>query len=230
MPQKILVVDDEPAICSLIKRFLENSFEVITAPNAKEAIWLAKECSPDLLLIDAQMPGMDGHALCRKFKDDPATAKVPVIMMSGVHMEEKDVVSGLKGGADDYLLKPLSFLLLETKIRTVLRRYLSEEKPEKPLKHKGLVVDPSSRTVKSDGKEIKFTRKEFDLLATLMEKSGRVLSGAYLLDHVWGYDTASYNDPHTVEVHISRIRQKLGKAAKAIVSVTGYGYKFDSER
>ncbi|MBI4249287.1 MAG: hypothetical protein A3G41_00065 [Elusimicrobia bacterium RIFCSPLOWO2_12_FULL_59_9] len=229
MGYKILIVDDESSTRNVLKRYLESrAFAAITTHDGSEALLMAKESKPDIILADAEMPGLDGHTLCRILRKEETTRSIPVIMMSGAKIQEKDILSGLEGGADDYILKPFSLPILLAKIHVVLKRYETPSQMEDKLKKCGIELDPTGRTVKVKGKSVALTRKEFDLLATLIGKSGRVLRIAYLLETVWGYDPADYNDPGTVEVHISRLRKKLGPAvAKHIVSMTGHGYKFE---
>lgn len=228
MPPKILVVDDDAGVRGVIKKYLSGKdYSVVMTDNGSEALLLVRESRPDLVLADAQMPGLDGHALCRVLKKEGARS-TPVILMSGALIQEKHVLAGFEGGADDYLVKPLSLPILEARIRAVLTRYSAPSQMEAKLKKCGLELDPAGRTATVEGKPVSLTRKEFDLLATLIGRSGRVLSVNYLLETVWGYDPADYNDPGTVEVHISHLRKKLGaRLAKRLVNVLGHGYKFE---
>ncbi|MDE2491008.1 MAG: response regulator transcription factor [Elusimicrobia bacterium] len=229
MPAKILVVDDDRAILAMIKRFLSASgLGVIMTDNGSEALLLVKDSRPDLILCDAEMPGLDGHALCRRLKQEADTRSVPVVLMSGAKMADKDVLQGFEGGADDYVLKPFSLPVLLARLKAVLRRYEAVESKEGVLRKCGVEIDASGRTVRIGRDPVALTRKEFDLLAVLLSKSGKVLSIPYLLETVWGYDPADYNDPGTVEVHVYHLRKKLGpKLAKRIVNMPGLGYKFD---
>lgn len=228
MAQKILVVDDEEVVRKVIKKFLTGiGLSVVLTDNGSEALLLIRESRPDLLLLDAEMPGLDGFAVCRVLKKEAATRQIPIIIMSGSRIDDQDVVDGFDGGADDYIVKPFSLQVLRARIQAVLRRYQSSPGMEITLKKSGIEVDPAGRTVKIKGKPISLTRKEFDLLATLISSAGRVLSVSVLLETVWGYDPADYNAPGTVEVHVSRLRKKLGpKTEKHIVNVIGHGYKF----
>lgn len=230
MAQKILVIDDDASIRKITKKYLAaRGYSVVVTDNGSEALLLVREAQPDLLLLDAEMPGLDGYAVCRVLKKGTEARQTPIIIMSGARIEEKDVLSGFEGGADDYVLKPFSLPVLLVRIQAVLRRYSTSSQMEKKLRKRGLVLDPAGRTVKANGKPVELTRKEFDLLATLIGKAGRVLSVPYLLETVWGYDPADYNDPRTVEVHVSRLRSRLGpKIAKHIVNVIGHGYKFEA--
>ena len=229
MTYKVLVVDDDDVVRKVVKKYLtSNGFSVVITDNGSEGLLLVREAKPDLILVDAQMPGLDGHSVCRVIKKEATTHHIPVIIMSGAKIEDSDVLAGFEGGADDYVVKPFSMPILTARIQAVLRRYATSPKMENKLRQHGLELDPAGRTVKIRGKTVPLTRKEFDLLATLIGKAGRVLSVPYLLETVWGYDPADYNDPLTVEVHISHLRKKLGpKLAKHVINVLGHGYKFE---
>ena len=229
VPAKILVVDDDRAILQLAKKYLSsNGMTVMMTDNGSEALLLVRDSKPDIILCDAQMPGLDGHALCRRIKQEADTRSVPVVLMSGARIADRDVLQGFEGGADDYVMKPFSLPVLLARLRAVLRRYAAAEEKQGMLKKAGLEIDPAGRTAKIGKTPIALTRKEFDLLSVLLTKSGRVLSIPYLLETVWGYDPADYNDPGTVEVHVYHLRKKLGpKLAKRIVNLPGLGYKFD---
>ncbi len=228
--RKILLVEDDRQMLEVIRRYLENlEFSVVFTDNGSEALILARESRPDLALVDANLPGLDGFSLCRALKGSPGTAGMPVVIISGDRTGDEDIVEGYDKGADDYLTKPFAFQVLAAKINAVMRRYgaVSGEGREK-LREKGLELDPEARTAKVDGRPVQLTRKEFDLLTLLLEKKGRVLAVPYLLETVWGYDMATYDNPHTVETHISSLRKKLGqKLGGRIQSVTGHGYKFE---
>jgi two-component system alkaline phosphatase synthesis response regulator PhoP len=230
MAEKILVVDDFETFRKRVEKDLRGEgFAVISAADGSEGRLLAKEAQPDIVLTDADMPGLDGHTLCRVLKKDPETKNLPVIIMSGEMVEERDVVAGLDGGADDYIIKPFTTKVLLARIRAVLRRFTDAPAKRANLKKFGVELDPGAREVRVEGKRVSLTRKEFDLLALFLNKPGRVLKANFLLEAIWGYDIAVYNDPHTVESHISSLRRKLGKkAAKKIVNVRGHGYKLES--
>lgn len=225
----ILVVDDDESVLRSVSRFMEaKGFQVIAAKDASSALLVAQESAPRLVLSDSEMPGMDGHTLCRILKKDPKTSGIPVILMSGVWISEKDQVSGLEGGADDYIHKPFSLNILQARISAVLRRFETPTKAaSETLEGRGIRLDPAGRTVTVRGKPVRLTAKEFDLLVAFMQKPGRVLKPTHLLEAVWGYDPAVYNNVHTVEVHVSSLRKKLGPAGKSLENVIGCGYKFE---
>ncbi len=230
MAKKILLVEDDRKMLDVMRRYLENhGFSVVFTDNGAEGLMLARDSKPDLVVTDVQVPGLDGFALCKALKCSAETAAVPVIIISGDKTSDADIVSGYDKGADDYLPKPFAFAVLGAKISAVLRRYsASSGTAAIKIKEQGLELDPSARTVKIGGKEAALTRKEFDLITLLLEKKGRVLGVPYLLETIWGYDMATYDNPHTVETHISSLRKKLGgKLAARLVSVTGHGYKFE---
>jgi two-component system alkaline phosphatase synthesis response regulator PhoP len=229
MRYKILIVDDDPEGLKLLKAMLGNEgFAVVMAQSAREAMLSAVDSRPDLIISDVAMPEVDGVSFCQHIRRDRRTAAIPVILVSGVHKGDADQTEGIEKGADDYLPRPFSAGLLFAKIRAVLRRYSAPEELKDILKTSGLAVDIQARTVSLKGRRTALTRKEFDLLTTFLRKPGRVLSISYLLETVWGYDPADYNDPHTVGVHISSLRKKLGaKLGDKITSVSGLGYRFD---
>ncbi|MBI4803519.1 MAG: response regulator transcription factor [Elusimicrobia bacterium] len=229
MPIKILLVDDDKLVLNSTRRYLQDhGFQVVHTDNGAEAVILAGESRPDLIITDAEMKGLDGFALCKVIKETPEFSKTPVIIISGRKITEEDMLTGYNKGADDYILKPFSFAVLLAKLKAVMKRYEAFEEKTGKISKLGMVIDPSGRTVTMNDEVIKLTRKEFDLLIALITEEGRLLSIPYLLETVWGYDPANYNDPHTVGVHISSLRKKLGAPiAGHIVSVTGHGYKFE---
>lgn len=229
MFKKILLVDDDKLVLNSTRRYLEGQgFNVAAAGNGAEAVALARESRPDLVITDAEMKGLDGFALCKALKETEGFSGIPVIIMSGRKVSEEDILAGYNRGADDYLIKPVSFPVLLAKMKAVLRRYEGVAEKTEKIRKLGMVIDPGGRSVTLKGEVVNLTRKEFDLLMALIAEEGRLLSVPYLLETVWGYDPASYNDPHTVGVHVSSLRKKLGAEIGAhITSVTGHGYKFD---
>lgn len=230
MAKKILLVEDDRNMLEVMRRYLENhGFSVIFTDNGAEALMLARDSKPDIVVTDVEVPGLNGFSLCKAIKCSAETAAVPVIIISGEKTEDIDLLSGYDKGADDFLTKPFAFPVLVAKITAVLRRYSANcGSSAVKIKEHGLELDPAARTVKVTGRPVALARKEFDLLMLLLEKKGRVLSVPYILETVWGYDMATYDNPHTVETHISSLRRKLGaKFAARLVSVSGHGYKFE---
>lgn len=226
---RILLVDDDADHRQACGGLLEAAgYAVNRAPNARAAFESARRSPPDLVLSDVSMPGGDGLSLLARLRADKLTARVPVVLMSGVRKGSQAQVEGLARGADDYLPKPSAPDLILAKVAAVLRRCRAREEPRERLKTDDLVLDPAARTVKRSGRTIDLTRKEFDLLEIFLRKPGRVLSVPFLLQTVWGYDPVDYSNPHTIGVHVSTLRRKVGtKTAARIVAVPGLGYRFD---
>jgi len=223
-----LIVDDDKELSEILYRYLDGrGFSVITAKNGAEGFRTALSKKPDLVITDVEMPLMDGFALCKKIKDSQALSDTPVIIMSGKKISEMDLVAGYGLGADDYVIKPFSYPVLLAKAKALLRR--SGKGPAKKMKIKkaGFEIDLEGRSAKLKSRALKLTSKEFDLLALLISNEGKILTFNSLLETVWGHNLADYNNPHTVEVHISNLRKKLGPHGKRIKAVAGHGYKFE---
>lgn len=224
----MLIVDDDRELLDVLSRYLSGrGFAALTAENGEAGFKTASEKRPDLVMTDVEMPGLDGFSLCKRIKNSPRLAGTPVIIMSGKKIAEMDLVSGYGLGADDYLIKPFSYQVLLAKIKLLLRRFKNETAAGTKIKRAGLELNIDGRAAKLHGRALRLTPKEFDLLALLISKEGRVLTFNSLLETIWGYNTADYNDPHTIEVHISNLRKKLGRFAKHINAVPGHGYKFE---
>jgi two-component system phosphate regulon response regulator PhoB len=202
----VLLVEDEGAQREVLAYNLEaEGFRVAAAVNGEEALMLVDEAAPDLILLDWMLPGVSGIEICRRLKARSETRGVPIIMLSA-RSEEMDRVRGLETGADDYVVKPYSVVELMARVRTQLRR----ARPSTVgvvLEVGDLRLDPETHRVSRDGKSLKLGPTEFRLLATFMEKPGRVFSRDQLLDRVWGRDI--YVDTRTVDVHIGRLRKAL---------------------
>ena len=226
MKEKILVVDDEIDILTLLKYNLEKAgFKVISAKDGPEAIESAKREKPNLIILDIMLPSMEGTEVCKALKKDDTTSHIPVIMLTAKG-EEIDRIVGLELGADDYITKPFSPRELILRVKAVLKRGYTEEKAR--LITAGPVhIDIMRNSATVDKKPLNLTATEFKLLAALAGSPGRVLSRDNLLDRIWGQDC--YVTDRTVDTHIRRLREKLGKSAKYIETVRGFGYRFLEE-
>lgn len=229
MAHRVLIVEDEPDIRDLVVFHLEREgYQVAQCRSGPEALRLARATPPDLVLLDLMLPEMDGLEVCRRLRQDPATMALPIVMLTA-RGDEVDRVLGLELGADDYVVKPFSPRELVARIRAVLRR-ARPPAGTAPLVIGGLAIDAAAHHVTVGGTAVSLTRKEFDLLRALAEARGRVLSREYLLDHVWGYTAAGEIESRTVDVHVRRLRQKLGAEGQRIGTVTGVGYRFEGDR
>lgn len=226
MAASVLVVEDEPDIRDLVAFHLEREgFQVRTARSGAEGLTRVKTAAPDLIILDLMLPELDGLEVCRRLRRDPVTASIPVIMLTA-KADEVDRVVGLELGADDYVAKPFSPKELVARVRAVLRRSRPAEPPA--LLNAGrLSLDLGKHVVAVGGAEVPLTPKEFDLLRALVEARGRVLSRDFLLDRVWGYARAGEIESRTVDVHVRRLRQKLGVEGRRILTVKNVGYRFE---
>lgn len=223
MRQTILVVDDEPDIVEIIQYNLEKSgFDVIVAADGPAALEKARDETPDLIVLDLMLPGLEGTDVCRILKQDERTRSIPILMLTA-KSEEIDRIIGLELGADDYVVKPFSPREIALRIRNILRRRSAPETPG-PVRAGPLVIDVEGHHVSVSGSTVSLTATEFKLLAVLFQRRGRVQTREELLDVVWGYDYMGYG--RTVDAHIKRLREKLGEAAGMVETVRGVGYRF----
>ncbi len=222
---EILIIEDEKDIVESLEYNLKNEgYKVSKAYDGLNGLRLAEEKVPAIVLLDLMLPGLDGLEVCRRLKKNPKTAAIPVIMLTAKG-SETDKVVGLEVGADDYIVKPFSTKELIARIKTILRRYEKPaEKPAGAIKFKDLEIDTDKHEVRAAGKPVELTAKEFQLLLYLAENPERVFSRERLLDAVWGIDVAI--ETRTVDVHMRRLREKLGKAGDHLVTLRGVGYKF----
>jgi len=228
MPSKILVVEDERDIADLLRYHLEREgFRVVTAASGSQALREVERERPDLVLLDLMIPEGDGLEVCRRLRAAPVTARLPILMLTA-RAEEVDRVLGLELGADDYVTKPFSPREVMARVKGLLRR-AAEPAIEEGHHAGGLTVDVARHTAQVKGRPLALTPKEFELLRALIEARGRVLTREILLDRVWGYDHAAEIESRTVDVHIRRLREKLGPEARRIVTVKGVGYRFERE-
>ena len=224
---KILVVDDENDLCEILKFNLETEgYTVDTANSAEEALTHDLP-TYSLLLLDVMMDGMSGFALARKLKADDSTKDLPIVFLTA-RDTENDTVTGFNLGADDYISKPFSIREVLVRVRAVLRRTMDSQSKEEPtvIKYQGLELNLNNKTVSIDGETVPFTKTEFELLHLLLEERGRVFSRQELIDRIWPKDVLVLD--RTVDVNITRMRKKIGRFAKCIVTRLGFGYYFDA--
>jgi DNA-binding response OmpR family regulator len=225
----VLLVEDERDIAELVRYHVEKAgMRFLHATDGGAALRLARSESPDVALLDLMLPGLDGLEVCRELRRDAATRRLPIIMLTA-RGEEVDRVVGLELGADDYVVKPFSPRELLARIRAVLRRVEGVEPIRSGRVTGALHVDEARHAVTVDGHPVGLTAKEFGLLTALVRADGRVLSREQLLDAVWGYTNAAEIESRTVDVHVRRLRAKLGPEARRIVTVKAVGYRFDGE-
>ena len=223
---RVLVVEDEIDVANLVKHALERGGDakVEVATSGAGALELVTRSAPDLVVLDLNLPGVDGTEVCRLLRARPATSTLPIIMLTA-RTEESDRVLGLDLGADDYITKPFSPRELAARVRAVLRRKSSAQ-PSAMSLYRGsrIVADFDAVSVTVDGQPVRLTRREFELLRCLVENRNRVLSRERLLVRVWGYDQSI--ETRSVDVHVGRLRSKLGTACPQIETVVGLGYRF----
>ncbi len=231
MEFKILIVDDEKDIVDLLKYNLEKEkeFDVITAFNGRDALEKAVKEKPDLILLDIMMPEMNGFDVCRKLKTGAANG-IPVIFLTAKENEIDEII-GLELGADDYIQKPISPRKVIARVKSVIRRAYSEKdktiKTDEYIKFKNLEVDTVAHSVKIDNEDVFFPKKEFQLLHFLLSNRGKVLSRDVLLNHIWGENI--YVVDRTIDVHVAKVREKLGDYSEYIETIKGLGYRFNAE-
>ncbi len=224
MKSKILVVDDEPEAVELVEFNLKQAgYTVTTAADGAEALKKARSQSPDLIVLDVMLPEMDGFEICKTLRLDPATARLPILMLTA-KAAEIDRVLGLELGADDYVTKPFSPRELLLRIKKILARGQIEERPSDQMRFGDLLIDLPRHLATWKSKPIELTATEFKLLTILAQRAGRVQSRDQLLRDVWEYD--SLIDTRTVDTHMRRLREKLGPASKHLDTVRGVGYRF----
>ena len=219
--EKILVVDDDTNICELLRLYLtKEGYQVTTANDGEEGLDKFNQVKPDMVLLDVMMPKMDGLEVCRRIRK---LGNTPVMMLTAKG-ETFDKVLGLELGADDYMVKPFGVMELLSRVKAVLRRS-GKETASSTLSAGDITLDASRRQVTVAGEAVTLTRKEFDLLETLMRNRGLVLTREKLLDTVWGIDFPG--DTRTVDVHMGTLRQKLGAGAAMLQTVRGVGYRME---
>ena len=222
---RVLVVEDEQDIAALIKHALERSgdAQVDVVGSGDTALRAVADHAPDLVILDLNLPVLSGTAVCRLMRARPETAKTPIIMLTA-RTSEADRVAGLDLGADDYVTKPFSLRELSARVRAVLRRRNGRITAPVVYDGKHLRADFDAVAVSVDGDPVRLTRREFELLKFLVENRNRVISRDRLLERVWGYEHVI--ETRSVDVHVGRLRGKLGPAGAQIETVVGLGYRF----
>ena len=221
---KVLVVDDEQDILELIRHSLaKEGLEVHVAANGAQAIEQARKVKPEIIIMDVMMPVMDGMEACRQLKDNPDTKNIPVIFLTA-RSEEFAELAGFEAGADDYIAKPVRNRVLLSRVKAILRRgnAIQNQEPEK-YDFATIQIDRERFVVEYNGKALQLPRKEFELLAFLASRPGRVFSRDEILENVWGNEVLVVD--RTIDVHVRKIREKLDD--KFIYTVKGVGYKFE---
>lgn len=225
--EKILVVDDEDNILELLRFNLENSgYKVLTAQNGIDALKIAKTETPDLILLDLMLPGMDGYDVCKEIRRDNNISNTPIIMITAKG-EELDKILGLELGADDYITKPFSIRELKARLKAVLRRTTIQQ-IDKAYRFGNVAVDFEKHEIMKNDEKVELTLKEFELLEILIKNKGRVMTRDFLLDKIWGYEYIG--ESRTVDVHIRHLRQKVeedDKNPQYIETIRGIGYRFN---
>jgi two-component system, OmpR family, alkaline phosphatase synthesis response regulator PhoP len=233
MKPEILVVDDESDIVDILKYNLEKDkeFSVIAAYNGNDALAIAKKEKPDLILLDIMMPGMNGCDVCKTLKSEPDTKRIPVIFLTAKENEIDEIV-GLEIGADDYIQKPISPRIVLARIKSVFRRIKSEaiagNKEDESIKFKNIEINSTTHTVRINKHEIFFPKKEFQLLKFFLSNRGKIYSREILLNQVWGDNI--YVIDRTIDVHVAKLREKLGEYSDHIETIKGLGYRFKDSR
>jgi DNA-binding response OmpR family regulator len=224
MSRPILIIEDDPDIAESVRYNLEREgLTARVAETGEKGLVAALDARnpPALVILDLMLPGMSGMELCRRLRREPATRRTPIIMLTA-RVSEADRVAGFDLGADDYITKPFSVRELMARVRAVLRR-VDDNSPAR-YEDDCLTIDFADMHATCDGTNIKLTRKEFALLSMLARSAGRVATRQRLLDDVWGHQY--YGDTRTLDVHIRRLRQKLGTCSDCIETVVGVGYRF----
>ncbi|WP_297712295.1 response regulator transcription factor [Clostridium sp.] len=226
--EKILVVDDEENIAELISYNLtSNGYKVIIANNGNDAVKLAVEEKPNLILLDLMIPGKDGYDVCKDIRSNSEVRNTPIIMLTA-KSEELDKILGLELGADDYITKPFSVRELLARVKAVLRRFSISEPENNILVFGNLTADFDKREILVNDKKLDLTLKEFELLEILIRNKGKILTRDTLLDKIWGYEYIG--ETRTVDVHIRYLRKKIeldDKNPKLIETIRGVGYRFN---
>jgi len=228
MPSRILIVEDDPDIAEALRYNLEKAgFEAQCAEHGERALELLSERPPDLVLLDLMLPGISGLDVCRRIRAAPATALLPVLMLTAKG-EESDRLEGFDAGADDYVTKPFSIQEVLRRIQAILRRAQPAGAARASFQIKDLHVELPLQRALLSGEDLRLTGIEFKLLWHVLRNSAQTLTRQWLLENVWGY--ASGTESRTVDVHLRRLREKLGAYADVVETVRGSGYRYNATR
>ena len=221
--KRILIVEDENDVVDLLTLNLRKAggFLISKAGDGATGLTKARAEKPDLIILDLMLPKIPGLEVCKILKSEAATRHIPILMLTA-RAEEIDRVVGLECGADDYVTKPFSPREIVLRIKAILRRGGTEEADDR-LSAGPITIDPARHEVLVNGKRVELTSLEFKLLRTLMQRRGRVQERDRLLNEVWGYE--SVIDTRTVDTHVRRLREKLGRAGEVVETVRGFGYR-----
>ena len=218
---KILLVDDEISIERLVSSMLlDAGYEFAYADNGFDALAIAEQEKPDLIIMDVMMPKMDGWEVCREIRKN---SKVPIIMLTA-RSDERDELLGFDLGVDEYISKPFSPKILVARVEAILRR-TGQNNPEDVISAGGIVIDKAAHLATVDGKPMELSFKEFELLTYFLENQGIALSREKILNSVWNYDY--FGDARTIDTHVKKLRSKMGDKGEYIKTVWGMGYKFE---
>ena len=224
--EKILIVEDDESLRQFVRSQLEaQGYRVVTAGDGEEALRLLGREVPDAIVLDLVLPDLDGLTLCRRLRAKPETASLPILVLSGKG-DQVDEVLSLELGADDFMTWPYNEQELIARLKGLLRR-TALSPPSRMMRAGSIEIDLDRYVVTVGGQEVRFTSKEYELLRTLMEARGRALRREFLLEKVWGYGGGSGVESRTIDVHIRRLREKLGDDGARILTVRNVGYRFD---
>lgn len=225
LDQKVLLVDDEADILELLRYNLEREgLKVVTAGNGRDALRVARSEKPDLIVLDIMMPGMDGVEVCNQLRSLPEFKSTLIVFLTA-RSEDYSQIAGYEADADDYIIKPVKPKVFVSKVKALLKRTRGEMAPGNTLEANGVRMDLERVLVYNGNEELQLPKKEFELLALLMSKPGKVFKRDEIYAHIWGHDL--FVGDRTIDVHIRKLREKIGD--DRIGTVKGIGYRFETE-
>lgn len=225
---KVLVIDDDPDIRRLVEMVLNREgFLASSVESAQEAYKKIAASKPDLIVLDLQLPDEDGFTVCKRIRSDPSTTHVPILMLT-VQSVDSYKIAGLELGADDYVIKPFNQAELAARVKAILRRTRVKEEAQSIINDGPVTVHLDKHLVETHDKAVDLSPKEFDLLVCLMKSKGNVMTREALCESVWGHEY--YQNTRTVDVHVGRLRKKLGKVGDKIETIERIGYRYVFEK